>query len=142
MDTGYLLMNISKQLKYNLNQALNTKGITVQQWAVIQQLFLKNEQTAVLLSETLDMDKPTISGIIKRLEKKGFIIKTANPSDLRSHLISLTDTGHEILAECQALSEQILANYLTILSTKEQETLNVLLTKINQENNRIEKRNM
>ncbi|MDA3972923.1 MarR family transcriptional regulator [Enterococcus thailandicus] len=142
MDTGYLLMNISKQLKYNLNQALNTKGITVQQWAVIQQLFLKNEQTAVLLSEALDMDKPTISGIIKRLEKKGFIIKTVNPSDLRSQLISLTDTGHEILSECQALSKQILANYLTILSTDEQETLNALLTKINQENNRIEKRNM
>lgn len=142
MDTGYLLMNISKQLKYNLNQALNTKGITVQQWAVIQQLFLKNEQTAVLLSEALDMDKPTISGIIKRLEKKGFIIKTVNPSDLRSQLISLTDTGHEILSECQTLSKQILANYLTILSTDEQETLNVLLTKINQENNRIEKRNM
>lgn len=142
MDTGYLLMNISKQLKYNLNQVLNKKGITVQQWAVIQQLFLKNERTAVLLSEALDMDKPTISGIIKRLEKKGLVIKTENPSDLRSQLISLTDTGHEILSECQALSEQILANYLTILSTKEQETLNILLTKINQENNRIEKRNM
>lgn len=142
MDTGYLLMNISKQLKYNLNQVLNTKGITVQQWAVIQQLSLKDERTAVLLSEALDMDKPTISGIIKRLEKKGLVIKTENPSDLRSQLISLTDTGHEILSECQALSEQILANYLTILSTKEQETLNILLTKINQENNRIEKRNM
>ncbi|MFB8538407.1 MarR family winged helix-turn-helix transcriptional regulator [Enterococcus thailandicus] len=142
MDTGYLLMNISKQLKYNLNQVLNKKGITVQQWAVIQQLSLKDERTAVLLSEALDMDKPTISGIIKRLEKKGLVIKTENPSDLRSQLISLTDTGHEILSECQALSEQILANYLTILSTKEQETLNILLTKINQENNRIEKRNM
>ncbi|MDT2750957.1 MarR family winged helix-turn-helix transcriptional regulator [Enterococcus thailandicus] len=142
MDTGYLLMNISKQLKYNLNQVLNKKGITVQQWAVIQQLSLKDERTAVLLSEALDMDKPTISGIIKRLEKKGLVIKTENPSDLRSQLISLTDSGHEILGECQAISEQILANYLTVLSTDEQTTLNVLLTKINQENNQIEKRNV
>ena len=142
MDTGYLLMNISKQLKYNLNQVLNKKGITVQQWAVIQQLSLKDERTAVLLSEALDMDKPTISGIIKRLEKKGLVIKTENPSDLRSQLISLTDSGYEILGECQAISEQILANYLTVLSTDEQTTLNVLLTKINQENNQIEKRNV
>lgn len=64
MNTGYLLMNISKQMKYQLNQALLQQGLTVQQWAVIQQLAQQIPLTAVTLSARLDMDKPTLSGII------------------------------------------------------------------------------
>ncbi|MGF2942922.1 MarR family winged helix-turn-helix transcriptional regulator [Enterococcus xiangfangensis] len=75
MNTGYLLMNISKKLKYDLNKALLEKGITVQQWAVIQQVDLKEPVTATELVHILDMDKPTISGIVQRLEKKELLVK-------------------------------------------------------------------
>ncbi|HFU5896677.1 TPA: MarR family transcriptional regulator, partial [Enterococcus faecium] len=75
MDTGYLLMDISKKLKYTLNQALIEKGITIQQWAVIQQLSIRNECTAAELSIILDMDKPTVSDIVKRLELKSLLKK-------------------------------------------------------------------
>lgn len=75
LNTGYLLMNISKQLKYSLNQELKKRGLTVQQWAIIQQLSHLDEATSVELTKTLDMDKPTISGIIQRLEKKGLLQK-------------------------------------------------------------------
>ncbi|CAH2258400.1 TPA: MarR family winged helix-turn-helix transcriptional regulator [Enterococcus faecium] len=131
MDTGYLLMDISKKLKYTLNQALIEKGITIQQWAVIQQLSIRNECTAAELSIILDMDKPTVSGIVKRLELKSLLKKKDNPLDQRSTLLSLTESGNILLNECRSISEKIISNYLVELSSAEQLLLNRLLMKIN-----------
>lgn len=133
LNTGYLLMNISKQLKYSLNQELKKRGLTVQQWAIIQQLSHLDEATSVELTKTLDMDKPTISGIIQRLEKKGLLQKKENFMDKRSYLISLTPLGYEKLNEGQIVSDSLIENYLAALSFEEQQTLKTLLIKINQE---------
>ena len=130
MDTGYLIMNISKNLKYALNQALIKKGITIQQWAVIQQLSLRTECTAVELANILDMDKPTVSGIVKRLELKSLLIKKDNLLDRRSSLLSLSDSGNILLNDCRTTSEKIIRNYLAELSSDEQQLLNQLLMKI------------
>lgn len=131
MNTGYLLMNISKQMKYQLNQALLQQGLTVQQWAVIQQLAQQIPLTAVTLSARLDMDKPTLSGIIKRLLDKQLIEKTSNPDDKRSQLLSLTDAGMTAAAAGKQTSDDLLDHVLGDLSPAEQTTLNHLLTKIN-----------
>lgn len=137
MDSGYLLMNISKQLKYDLNQTLLQKGVTVQQWAVIQQINQRTKATVAELSIQLDMDKPTVSGIVKRLEGKQLVSKVPHPSDQRSSLLLLTEAGKVILEECQRISEQILQKSLSVLSVEEQQTLNQLLTKINQEKRKL-----
>ncbi|MGM0123258.1 hypothetical protein IGI37_000624 [Enterococcus sp. AZ194] len=123
-------MNISKHLKYALNQALIKKGITIQQWAVIQQLSLRAECTAVELANILDMDKPTVSGVVKRLELKSLLIKKDNPLDQRSSLLSLSDSGNILLNDCRTTSEKIIRNYLAELSSTEQQLLNQLLMKI------------
>lgn len=133
LNTGYLLMNISKQLKYSLNQELKKRGLTVQQWAIIQQLSHLDEATSVELTKTLDMDKPTISGIIQRLEKKGLLQKKENFMDKRSYLISLTPLGYKKHKEGQVVSDHLIEKYLAALSFEEQQTLKTLLIKINQE---------
>lgn len=133
MNTGYLLMNISKKLKYDLNQALLEKGITVQQWAVIQQVDLKEPVTATELVHILDMDKPTISGIVQRLEKKELLVKRDHPTDKRSFLLSLTEIGRSALEDYQQLSDHIVEKHLSILTEQEQASFNHLLSKINQE---------
>ncbi|MDN6252672.1 MAG: hypothetical protein L0J27_06505 [Lactiplantibacillus plantarum] len=45
-NIGYLLMQFSKQLRYQLNQRLIANGLTIQQWAVMQQISLWVERTA------------------------------------------------------------------------------------------------
>jgi len=131
MNTGYLVMNIARHLKYQLNQALVPASLTVQQWAVLQQLQHHSPLTAIELTQRLDMDKPTISGIIKRLSDKDFVAKQANPHDQRSQLLFLTTVGEQAAATGQAISDRVLDAATSALSADEQETLNQLLTKIN-----------
>lgn len=133
-NTGYLLMSISKKLKYNLNYALTDLDITVQQWAVIQQLHYLSKSTKQVtsndLAKILDMDKPTISAIIKRLESKKIIYKTKNIHDNRAFDLFLTQVGHEIYTKAVGISDSVLKQFMDQLSDTEKNELNKILKKI------------
>ncbi|WP_057894315.1 MarR family winged helix-turn-helix transcriptional regulator [Lacticaseibacillus brantae] len=130
MNSGYLIMNLAHQLKYQLNQALLQEDLTVQQWALLQQLMLERPLTAVQLANRLDMDKPTVSGIVKRLVEKDFLTKQANPTDQRSQLLNLTTAGQTAAITGQGISNQILDAIIAPLSTEDQQLLNQLLGKL------------
>ncbi|KRM72041.1 hypothetical protein FC34_GL001024 [Lacticaseibacillus brantae DSM 23927] len=123
-------MNLAHQLKYQLNQALLQEDLTVQQWALLQQLMLERPLTAVQLANRLDMDKPTVSGIVKRLVEKDFLTKQANPTDQRSQLLNLTTAGQTAAITGQGISNQILDAIIAPLSTEDQQLLNQLLGKL------------
>lgn len=137
-NIGYLLIKITKQLRYELNQKLQSQDITIQQWAVIQQISLwitihQTGPTANALCQILDMDKPTMSGIIQRLVKKKLIYKEPNPNDQRSQLLGLTAIGETALTAGEQTSDQLLNQYLTVLTPDEQKKLQELLIKLNGE---------
>ena len=50
------------------------------------------------LEEAFQLSHPTVSGILSRLEKKGFIQTAPDPSDRRCKRIVLDDKGRECLA--------------------------------------------
>lgn len=133
MNTGFLLMSVAKKLKYQLNKKLQKRDVTVQQWSVIKNIeLLSNEQlvTSVELAMRLDIDKPTISGIINRLEDKKLIKKLAHPTDKRASVLELTEDGKELLLQCQNLSEEVLDSYMSVLDFDEKEQLKKILLKM------------
>lgn len=136
-NTGYLIMNSSKKLTYELNTALRGENLTAPQWAVIQQVkrFEDNDQsiTAIQLTKLLDMDKPTISAILKRLEQKTLINRRKSIHDNRSFDLYLTEAGKEAYEFAKNTSDKVLKNFILPLSAEEQESLNTLLQKLNQE---------
>lgn len=93
-NIGYKIVLCSKLLKNKLNRELEVLGITASQFAVIKDIEINSLDnkivTAVAIGERLDMDKPTISAIIKRLISKGYVKKEAHPTDKRSCILLLT----------------------------------------------------
>lgn len=59
-------------------------------------LFHSNEKCKVsYLAQEFNLTKATISDSVKLLLQKGFIEKCSDPSDTRSYVISLTETGRQ-----------------------------------------------
>lgn len=96
-DLTYTINLCSKLIKNRMNKELEKEGITVAQFNLLKDIELhlkleKNDElTPVLIASRLDMDKPTISGIINRLIYKGYLEKLPNENDRRSYLVTLTE---------------------------------------------------
>ena len=78
--------------------------LTTSQWAVLKQLEIEEDcdsslsrRTAVEIAAKLDIDKPTISGIVHRLYEKGMIKKSRHPDDKRATILSLTPKAKELI---------------------------------------------
>lgn len=137
MDLGYLLMSVSKKVKYQVNKELIKEGITVQQWSVIKNICLMSKTqlvTSADLANRIDMDKPTISGILSRLIDKNIVDKKVHPLDKRASRLKLTDSGKEAYDRYSTIADKVLAESIKVLSNDEKEQLGQLLTKLNEQN--------
>jgi DNA-binding MarR family transcriptional regulator len=49
------------------------------------------------IEKALSLSNPSVSGLLKRLEQKGFIKRHLNPIDTRSYIVELTEQAYEIV---------------------------------------------
>lgn len=79
------------------NQVLAPFDLTNTQYKIMKYLYAN--QDALIrqadIEEKFSMTNPTVTGIIRNLEKKGFVIRAENPVDKRSKLLVLTEQAME-----------------------------------------------
>lgn len=111
-DIGYILHKVSMLAKNNFSNKLNAIGITTRQFAVLNDLYYyqKKELDSGLspanIAERLECDRPTISGIIDRLENQGWVERFDNPDDKRSVIIKVTNKAIEKLQELENMHSE------------------------------------
>lgn len=100
-------------------------GVSIPQLLCLQFLADQNEYraNAKQLKEFLNLNASTVSGIISRLEKKGFVAKLPKLNDKRITWISLTVKGMEILKNAPITFQQKLSEKLQELPPEKIKTI-------------------
>ena len=75
---------------------LKKLGITYTQYLVFMVLWEKDGITVGELGEKLYLDSGTLSPVIKKMENKGFLVRTRSSRDERVVRITLTQKGNEM----------------------------------------------
>jgi len=86
---------------YSINQAfgqvykklLGPIGITYPQYLVFISLWSQDAQTMSELGDRLGLESSTLTPLIKRLETKGYLVRTRDEHDERRVIITLTQEG-------------------------------------------------
>lgn len=78
----------------------------------------------------LRLKNPTVTGILNRLEEKGFIVRQTNESDKRFRTIKLTEQSNQLLHETKQEMEQVNDRLYNCLAPEEKQELSRLLDKI------------
>lgn len=111
-EIGYILHKAAMVSKNNYSNQLNVLGITPGQFTVLKEIYYHNENTTELglapacIADRLECDRPTISGIIDRLEAQGWIVRLQHPDDKRSFLIQVTDKAKDNLIELNEINKE------------------------------------
>lgn len=104
-------MMLSEQLKdiYFRRSALGLESFLQGEMKVLS--YIHHENSELLpgqLSSALDMTAGRIAGILRSLEKKGFIIRRTDENDRRRVLVSITENGsRHISSDTDALKKRL-----------------------------------
>ncbi|MEK6263834.1 MAG: MarR family transcriptional regulator [Clostridium sp.] len=130
-NLSYLINKASKQLKNKLDKALKEYDITAAQFSVIIQIHLSDLPiTAAEIAERLGSDRPTISGIINRLEKKGVLTKVANPEDKRSSYLEICKEASGLVHRIVAKSDELTMDIFSIYTKEESNQFTYMLNRL------------
>jgi DNA-binding MarR family transcriptional regulator len=130
-DLSYLIIKASKQLKNKLDRALKEFDITAAQFSVIIQIHSsKVPITAAEIAERLGADRPTISGIINRLEKKVIVYKVDNPEDKRSSYLKINSEAKDLIHKIINISDKLTIDIFSIYSVKEANQLTGMIRRL------------
>lgn len=105
-----LLQKLTQNHKRIMNTMLEKYDITYPQYLVLMTILEKKEVLANEMIGYLDSDKATLSGIIKRLHERQWILKSIDPNDRRKQVLTLTHQGYEKMeaigsleSDCEAM---------------------------------------
>ncbi|MBI5643806.1 MAG: MarR family transcriptional regulator [Deltaproteobacteria bacterium] len=93
---GFLLNRAALSMRRSIEGKLKPYGLTAPQWAVLARLWEEDGQSPTVIGKSLFFDKPTIKGILDRLERKGFVKRARDAKDRRVTNIFLARKGDEM----------------------------------------------
>lgn len=136
-DLGYLMNKAARLAKCTVNQKLSEIGLTFPQFQVMK--YLCKEETGsedikahipAVIAEKLGYDRPTLTGIIDRLEKQMLVARGANPLDRRSQTVTLTRKARSLMPEIDNCFREVNSLILVGFEEKEIEQLQNYLFRI------------
>jgi len=100
------------QLKCLSSERLLRLGVSMAQLHIMFTLQRSGEMTMSHLAEVLNVSLSNATGLIDRLEERGYIARERVPTDRRVVLVRVTPDGAQMLDEVDALSDALLRSVL------------------------------
>jgi len=101
----FKLNKVRRKIHRYYESELAPFNITPVQFYVLSALWDIDEIKFKDLARRLDMDGATLTGILDRLEKRGFIERKKDPDDRRLVLVCLTDKSREIRPQMREIAQ-------------------------------------
>ena len=89
-SVGFWLFSTTHVYHRSLNEELSAHGITMRQWEVLVRLAGHGDMSQSDLAESMNIEAPTLVGVLDRMERDGWIQRVNDPSDRRRNLIRPT----------------------------------------------------
>ncbi len=120
---GFLVNTVAYAMRRELEARLLPYSLTAPQWAVLARLWEEDKLSMSELGKRLHLDKPTITGVADRLEKKGLIKRYRQERDRRLILIHLTPEGVKLKEALAGLPIKVNEKAAQGLTKKERQVL-------------------
>ena len=94
----FLISKVYQKLIINLQKSFSESRIEATPIQVMLLFFLQenNGLSLTQISQGLMLENPTVTGLIDRLEKLGYVKRGDHPNDRRVYLVHLTEKGNKV----------------------------------------------
>jgi len=106
-------------MKCAMSERLVRLGISMAQLNIMYVLQRNGVMTMSRLADLLGVSMSNASGLVDRMEERGFIERTRVPEDRRIVLVHVTEAGTRMIQENDALSDELMRDVLGRLDPAE-----------------------
>lgn len=93
--------------------------ITPEQWSILSCLWENDKVIQQVICDLTEKDKPSVTRLINKLEKKELVKRVSDPSDGRNNLIHLTPKGIALKQKTTDIVHEIVNHSLEGISDSE-----------------------
>ena len=132
MPIGFMFKQINNVYEKDFNNRLKTLGITSSQCAVLDYLLHTREEEVNQkdIEKALSLQNPTVTGLLKRLDEKGYILSVPSNKDKRCKNIYLTEKAYDIQKRMEADRKKIDKRLTLGMNKKEVAALEKMLERV------------
>lgn len=125
-----LIFEVGRLIRQAFRRKAQHVGLTQSQWSAVAHLYREPGLTQSMLAERLDVHPVTVTQLLERLSKAGWVRRECHEHDRRAMRVFLTDKAEPIITELNRLSVETRELAMAGLSEQEREQLETLLGRI------------
>lgn len=125
-----VLSRAHKAINEATNQFIQKHGINPTEFAVLELLYHKGRQPLQQIGNKILLASGSITYVVDKLEKRGFLARISCPSDRRVTYAEITEAGRDFMGSLFPEHEQQLHELLNALSPEEKQQAIELLKKL------------
>jgi MarR family transcriptional regulator for hemolysin len=95
-SVGYWVCMTSQAMRRELTARLAEQGITLRQWEVLAWLACDANVSQAELAECMGIEPPTLAGVLRRMERDGWLRRRCCDDDRRRNRLEATEKAEEI----------------------------------------------
>ncbi len=129
-SVGYWVGMTSHVMRRAMNAQLARENITLRQWEVLAWIALCGEMSQVELSDRLGIEAPTLAGVLARMERDGWLERTACTEDRRRKRLRPTPKSEQVWARMVECCHRVRAQAIQGIPAEELQALRTTCEKI------------
>lgn len=126
----YMLREVSKVHTNKVNSVLEKVGLHKGQPMMLRALYRNDGVPQSYLAKELAVKPATVSAMVKRLEKKGYVLRKRDAADERISNVYLTDSGRGLSSKLRGHQDQMNTMLFEGFTETEQEVMKDFLNRI------------
>jgi DNA-binding MarR family transcriptional regulator len=129
-SAGYLVNHLARLFARDLQARIKPLGLSTGTFPALLVLWEGDGLTQRELIERLDIEQPTMTNTLARMERDGLIRRGKDPADGRAQRIWLTESARALEGPATAAAEAVNARALERLSSEERVAFLELVRKV------------
>lgn len=117
------LRRILRAISLRSKKLVQSYGLTSPQLVVLKEIKRSKELVTGQLAREVSLSQATVTSILDRLEKKGYVKRIRSAQDKRKVLVSLSEQGETVLAKTPSLLQEEFVEKFSALEAWEQSML-------------------
>lgn len=129
---GFLVADVARLIRQEFDRHISEAGlgITPGEARALSHAARAGTVRQTTLAERMGVEAMTLSGYLDRLEARGLIRRTIDPTDRRAKLVHLTDSANDVLARIREVAPMARQLAEATMSAEEWNTLQSLLKRV------------